>query len=175
MTNRPAKRPVGIAAAAPVGVLAAVATITAGVAGVRDALQAAGVVTGPSWTGWLADKLEVLKPVDWMIPAGIIAVVVGLWFLVAALKPRRVTHVAVGHDGVWIRRRDIARLAAESAETVDSVTSATARSRRRTLRITVRATGDTDRVGTDLGTTIGQRLAGLSPPPRVRSRVLEEH
>jgi Family of unknown function (DUF6286) len=175
MNNGPAKRPVGKAAAAPVGVLVAAATIAAGVAGVRDALQAAGVVNGPSWTGWLADKLEVLKPVDWMIPAGIIAVVAGLWFLVAAVKPRRVTHVAVGHDGVWIRRRDVARLAAESAETVDSVISATAKSRRRTLRITVRATGDTERVGTNLDASIGQRLAGLSPPPRVRSRVLEEH
>jgi hypothetical protein len=175
MNNGPAKRPAGTAAAVPVGVLAAAATIAAGVVGVRDALQAADVVSGPSWTGWLAGKLEVVKPADWMIPAGIIAVVAGLWILVAAVKPRRVTHVAVGHDGVWIRRRDIARLAAESAEMVDSVLSATAKSRRRTLRITVRAIGDTDRVGTDLDTTIGQRLAVLSPPPRVRSRVVEEH
>jgi hypothetical protein len=175
MNNGPAKRPVGTAAAAPVGVLAAAATVATGVAGVRDALQATGVVSGRSWIGWLADQPRVLEPGDWMIPAGIIAIVAGLWFLVAAMKPRRVTHVAVGHDGVWIGRRDIARLAAESAETVDSVISATAKSRRRTLRITVRATGDTDRVGTDLDTTIGQRLAVLSPPPRVRSRVLEEH
>jgi hypothetical protein len=175
MNNGPAKRPVGAAAAAPVGVLAAVATAALGVVGVHDALQAAGAVSGPSWTGWVAGKLQTVQPGDWMIPAGVIAVVAGLLFLVAALKPRRVTHVAVGQDGVWIRRRDIARLAAESAEAVDSVISATAKSRRRTVRITVRATGDTDRVGTDLDTTIGQRLAVLSPPPRIRRRVVEEH
>ena len=175
MNNGPAKRPVGTAAAAPVGVLAAVATVALGAVGVRDSLQAAGVVGGPSWTGWLAGKVEPVQPGDWMIPAGVIAVVAGLWLLVAALRPRRVTHVAVGQAGVWIRRRDIARLAAGSAEAVDSVISATAKSRRRTVRITVRATGDTDRVATELDTTIGQRLAVLSPPPRIRRRVVEEH
>jgi hypothetical protein len=175
MNNGPAKRPVGTAAAAPAGVLAAVATVALGVVGVRDTLQAAGVVSGPSWTGWLAGKVETVQPGDWMIPVGVIAVVAGLWFLVAALRPRRVTHVAVGQDGVWIRRRDIARLAAESAEAVNSVISATAKSRRRTVLITVRATGDTDRVATDLDATIGQRLAVLSPPPRIRRRIVEEH
>jgi hypothetical protein len=168
MNNGLAKRPVGTAAAVPVGVLAAVACVTCGVVGVRDSLQAAGAVSGPSWTGWLAGKLETVQPGDWMIPAGVIAIVAGLLFLVAAVKPRRVTHVAVGQDGVWIRRR-------ESAEAVDSVISATAKSRRRTVRITVRATGDTDRVATDLDTTVGQRLAVLSPPPRIRRRVVEEH
>jgi hypothetical protein len=175
MNNGPAKRPVGLAAAAPVGVLAAVVTIALGVVGVRDALQAAGAVSAPSWTGWLTGKLETVQPAEWMIPAGVIAILTGLLFLVAALKPRRVTHVAVGQDGVWIRRRDIARLAVESAEAVDSVISATGKSRRRTVRITVRAIGDTDRVATDLDTTIGQRLAVLSPPPRIRRRVIEEH
>jgi hypothetical protein len=175
MNNGLAKRPVGTAAAAPVGVLAAVACVACGVVGVRDSLQAAGAVSGPSWTGWLAGKLETVQPGDWMIPAGVLAVVAGLLFLVAAVKPRRATHVAVGQDGVWIRRRDIARLAAESAESVDSVISATAKSRRKTVQITVRATGDTGRVATDLDTTLGERLAVLSPPPRIRRRVVEEH
>lgn len=175
MSNEIAKRPVGTAAVAPVGILAALATVALGVVGVRDALQATGAVGGPSWTGWLAGKVETIQPGDWMIPGGVVAVIAGLLFLVAALKPRRVTHSAVGQDGVWIRRRDIARLAAESAESVDSVVSATAKSRRRTVRITVRATGDTDRVAADLDTTIGERLAALSPPPRIRRRVVEEH
>jgi hypothetical protein len=174
MSNETAKRPTGMAAVAPVGILAAVATVAIGVVGVHDALQAAGAVRGPSWTEWLAGRLETIQPGGWMIPAGIIAVVVGLFFLVAALKPRRVTHSAVGRDGVWIRRRDIARLAAESAESVDSVVSATAKSRRRTVRLTVRATGDTDRVATDVDTTVRERLAILSPPPRIRRRVVEE-
>lgn len=175
MNNGPAKRPVGTSAAAPIGVLAAMATIALGVVGIHDALQAAGAAGGPSWTEWLAGKLETVAPADWMIPAGVGAVIVGLLCLVAAVKPRRVTHVAVGKDGVWIRSRDIARLAAESAETVDSVISATAKSRRRTVRLTVRVIGDTDRVATELDTTVGQRLAVLSPPPRIRRRVVEEH
>jgi hypothetical protein len=57
---------------------------------------------------------------------------------------------------------------------VDSVVSATAKSRRRTVRLTVRATGDTDRVATDVDTTVRERLAILSPPPRIRRRVVEE-
>ncbi|HEY4570143.1 MAG TPA: DUF6286 domain-containing protein [Kribbella sp.] len=174
MNDGPAKRPVGTAAAATVGIVAALITIALGVVGVRDALHALGAVGGPSWTGWLAGQLETVRPAAWMIPAGIIAVVVGLLFLIAALKPRRVTHTAVGQDGVWIRRRDIARLATESAEGVDSVISATAKSRRRTVRITARASGDTDRVATELATAVGERLAVLSPPPRIRSRIVEE-
>jgi len=100
--SRPAKKPVAAPAAAIAGIIAALAVIAVGAVAIRDALVATGLLDGRSWLEWLFGKAEVLKPVDWMIPAGIGAVLVGLWFVVAAVKPRKVTHQPVG-DGVWIR------------------------------------------------------------------------
>jgi hypothetical protein len=175
MNSTPAKRPVAAPAAAVVGVIAAVLVIAVGVVGIRETLVSTGSLAGGSWLEWLFGKAEVLKPADWMVPAGVAAVVLGLWTLAAGLKPRRGTHLAVGADtGVWIRRRDAARLAANSARTIDSVTTAAAKAKRRALRVTATATGDTARVHDDLTTAIAQRLHAVTPTPRVRTRVTVE-
>jgi hypothetical protein len=175
MNSTPAKRPVAAPAAAAVGVAAAVMVIAAGVVGIRETLVSTGTLAGPSWLEWLFGKAEVLKPADWMIPVGVAAVVLGLWILAAGLKPRRATHLAVGDDtGVWIRRRDAARLATNTARTIDSVTTATAKAKRRALRVTATATGDAARVHNDLTTAIAQRLQAVTPTPTVRARVTVE-
>ncbi|WBQ04672.1 DUF6286 domain-containing protein [Kribbella sp. CA-293567] len=171
-----AKRPVRTPAVVPVGVIAAVALGLLGAAAVRDALQALDVVQGDSWSGWLAERLKLVEPADWMLPAGIAAVLIGLWFLVAALKPRRTTQWQVGDSAVWIRPQDAARLAAGAASELGSVLSATTSAGRR--RITVKAVTTTDgaHVGEELTTAVTSRLAPLSRPPRIRTRVrLEEH
>lgn len=99
----PAKKPVAAPAAAIAGIIASVAVIAVGAVAIRDTLVVTGLLDGASWLEWLLGKAEVLRPVDWMIPAGIGAVLVGLWFVFVALKPRRVTHQPLGTDGVWIR------------------------------------------------------------------------
>jgi hypothetical protein len=116
MSSTPAKKPVKAPAAATAGIIASLAVIGVGAVAIRDTLVSVGALNGPSWLEWLFGKAEVLKPVDWMIPAGIGAVLVGLWFLIVALKPRKRTHQPIGEAGVWIRNRDLARVTTTAAE-----------------------------------------------------------
>ncbi|GAA1594074.1 hypothetical protein GCM10009804_58320 [Kribbella hippodromi] len=178
MSHAAAKKPVAVPAASTVGVIAAIAVTAVGAVGVRDTLVATGAMTGESWLGWLFGKTEVLKAADWMIYAGAASLLIGLWILIAALKPRRATHLALGesHSGVWIRGRDAARLATDTARGIDSVTSAMATAKGRKLRIKATALADAERVHDELTAAVAQRLNAVTPEPRVRSRVVvEEH
>lgn len=170
-----AKRPVRTPAAVPVGVIGAVALGLLGAAAIRDALQALDVVQGESWSGWLADRVKLIEPADWMLPAGIAAVLIGLWFLIAALKPRRTTQWQVRDSSVWIRPKDAARLAAGAASEVGSVLSATTSAGRRKISVDAVTTTDTAQVREELEAAVTSRLAPLSRPPRIHTRVrLEE-
>jgi hypothetical protein len=161
----------------PVGVIAAVALGLLGAAGIRDALQALDVIQGDSWSAWLADRLKLLEPADWMLPAGAVAVLVGLWFVIAAVKPRRTTQWRVGADSaVWIRPQDAARLASGAASEVGSVLSATTSAGRRKIKVDAVATTDATHVTEDLGQAVTARLEPLTPLPRIRTRVrIEEN
>lgn len=176
MSSIRAKKPVAAPAAAIVGLLAAVAVTALGAAAIRDTLVATGVISGAPWLEWLLAKTEVLKPADWMTYAGGASVLLGLWILVASLKPRRATHLAVGDtsSGVWIRRRDVARLATYTARSVDSVTSAGTKTSGHRMRITATTFGDANQVHDDLTTAITQRLHTITPNPRIRARVTVE-
>ncbi|MDX6283119.1 MAG: hypothetical protein QOH03_4190 [Kribbellaceae bacterium] len=170
-----AKRPVRTPAAVPVGIIGAIALGLLGAAAIRDALQALDVVKGDSWSGSLADRVKLIEPAEWMVPAGIAAVLIGLWFLVAALKPRRTTQWQIGDSSVWIRPKDAARLAAGTASEHGSVLSATTSARRRRITVDAVTTTDAAQVGEELEAAITSRLAALSRPPRIRTRVrLEE-
>ncbi|GAB3838853.1 DUF6286 domain-containing protein [Kribbella italica] len=174
MSSTSAKKPTAAPAAATVGIVTALAVTAIGAVAVRDTLVSTGTINGAPWIEWLLGKAEVLKPVDWMIPAGIAALLIGVWVLIAAVKPRKATHLSVGDAGVWIRSRDAARLATNTAAGVDSVTAAGTRAKGRRLRVTATATGDVARVRDDLTTAIGQRLQTVTPNPRVRTRVTVE-
>jgi hypothetical protein len=170
-----AKRPVRTPAVVSVATLSVVALGLLGAAAIRDALQALDVIQGESWSGWLAERLKLIEPADWMLPAGIAAVLIGLWFVIAALKPRRTTQWQVGDSAVWIRPKDAARLAAGAASEVGSVLSATTSAGRRKITVTAVSTTDAAHVGDELTTAVTSRLAPLSHPPRIRTRVrLEE-
>lgn len=171
-----ARSPVAGPAAGAVGVVAAVVLIVLGAVGVAEMLRSVGLLRGevirPDWFGWTA----VLEPTSWLRPAGVAAVVIGLVLLVIAVKPRRRTHLAVqGPDTiVWIGAADAARLAAESATGLDSVTAASVVARRRRLDATVTTFGDPARVRDEVRTSIAERLRTVSPQPRVRIELRED-
>ncbi|WP_328333513.1 DUF6286 domain-containing protein [Kribbella sp. NBC_00382] len=170
-----AKRPVRTPAAVPVGIIGAIALGLLGAAAIRDALQALDVVKGESWSGSLAEKVKLIEPAGWMVPAGIAAVLIGLWFLIAALKPRRTTQWQVGDSSVWIRPKDAARLAAGAATDVGSVLSATTSAKRRRITVNAVTTTDAAHVSEELEAAVTSRLAPLNRPPRIRTHVrLEE-
>ncbi|WP_405059583.1 DUF6286 domain-containing protein [Kribbella sp. NBC_01505] len=172
-----AKKPVAAPAAAKVAVIGALAVLAIAAVAIRDTLVTTGVIDGSSWLEWVFKKAEVLRPADWMTYSGGAAVLIGVWVLIAALKPRKATHLAVGDagSGVWIRSRDAARLATDTARGIDSVTSAgTKTSGRRKLRVAATTFGDADRVRDELADAIAQRLNTISPSPRVRALVTAE-
>lgn len=171
-----ARNPVAGPAVSIVGVLAALVLIALGAAGIAEMLRATGLLRGTVIPEHWFARTVLLNPASWLRPAGIAAVVLGVVLLFLTLKPRRRTHVAVrsGDQIVWIRLADAARLAADSAGRVDSVTGATVVARRRRLHATVTTFGDPARVGDEVRTAIADRLGAVVPPPRVRVDLRED-
>ncbi len=90
--------PRSIAASTVTGVLIALALTAVGAVAIRDA-----VTSDTEWIGTALGWLGNAHWQWWLWPAAVVAALVGLVLLVAAVKPRRRTHVPVG-DGVWVPR-----------------------------------------------------------------------
>ncbi|MFB6721160.1 DUF6286 domain-containing Asp23/Gls24 family envelope stress response protein [Kribbella sp. NPDC056345] len=167
-----AQQPVGGAAVVWVGMVGAFGLVLAGCVAIREMAVAAGLADGASWLG----RGFELEPGGWAGPAGIAAAVVGLGLLVLTFKRRRRTHHAVdGADGlVWLRSADVARLAADSARQVDSVTAVAGRLKRKRVDLTVTTFGEPGRVSADVTAVVEDRLRTITPVPRTRIAVREE-
>jgi hypothetical protein len=175
VSNQSAKRPVAAPAAATAGLLLALAVIALGIAGVQHASASAGWINESSWLDWIAGKAEVLRPADWMTYAGIAAAVIGLWLIATALSPRRPTHLAVGDADIWIRPGDLARLAADTARSTSEVSTASAKSTRRSVKLTATAvTPETVQLVQSLNAAVATRLQPVQPTPRIRVHVTPE-
>ncbi|MGI8578685.1 MAG: DUF6286 domain-containing protein [Nocardioidaceae bacterium] len=172
-TAVPGRTPVASPAAGPVGILIALVLIAVGVVGIRDALTAAGAFSGQLWTARAADTLDGLARADWMIPAGVVAILIGLWWLFAALKPRRRTGLQLGDSGlVWIRPRDVARVASTAAEDVDGITSAHSSASRRGVNVSVETTATTaSEIERRVTETVAERLSAVDPSPKIKVNV----
>ncbi|MEO7061373.1 MAG: DUF6286 domain-containing protein [Lapillicoccus sp.] len=166
-----APAPVAAPAAAIPAILVALALLGLGVVGVRDALAAAGALTGPLWTVSAAGAISGSTPTLWVLVGGIVAVLLGVWAIVRAVRPRAVRGLRIdARSSVWMTPRDAARLSLAAATRVPGVTGATATANRR--RLVVTATGE--QAGADLGAAVGaaaeSALSGLEHAPRVRVR-----
>jgi len=164
------RTPTAAPAAAPWAVLLALVVLALGVVGIRDALIAAGAFGGSSWTKNTANAIDGLTARTWMIPAGIGLAVLGLWWLLAALKPRKRTEIALsGTPGAWMRPGDLARLAQPTVENVDGVVSASTSATRRTVTVNATTTArDTAQVRTAVTEAVGDRLSVVGRAPRVK-------
>ncbi|HZX06120.1 DUF6286 domain-containing protein [Kribbella sp.] len=168
-----AKPPVAGPVARAFGIVGALVLVAVGAVGIAEMLRATGLLRGQVIPeGWFG-RTVVLEPAGWLRPVGIAAIVVGLILLVLALKPRRRTHLAVG-EFVWIRPAAAARLAADSASGVDSVTAASVVAKRRRLHATVTMFGEPSRVHDEVRTAIADRLQAVTPQPRVRVDLKED-
>ncbi len=164
------RTPTATPAAAPWAVLLALVVLALGVVGIRDALIAAGAFGGSSWTKNTANAIDGLTARTWMIPAGIGLAVLGLWWLLAALKPRKRTEISLtGTPGAWMRPGDLARLVQPTVENVDGVVSASTSATRRTVTVKATTTArDSAQVRTALTEAVGDRLSALRRAPRVK-------
>nr|WP_238352879.1 DUF6286 domain-containing protein [Kribbella solani] len=177
-----AKPPVARPAAGVLGVLAALAVIALGLTGSAETLRSAGLLRGqvipPTWYG----RTLALHQTSWLPAAAIATIVLGALVLTITLKPRRRTHLAVHTSStpsdasamLWIRARDVARLAADAANRVDSVTGVSVTAKRRTLRAAVTTFGDSERVTGEVRAAVDDRLAALTPSLRLRITLQED-
>lgn len=165
-----ARPPVAAAAAAPLGVLFAVVLGALGVLGVRDGLVAAGALGGTPWIASAITNVNGVRPQTWMLPAGIVAVLVGLWWVLVALKPRRRTAVQlVAETSVWMRPTDLARVASAAAEDVPAVASVTASGKRHKLTLKVSTSArDGAQVRAHVQEAVTARLHSVATAPRIK-------
>jgi hypothetical protein len=164
-----AKTPVEPGRISLVGVVLAVLVILVGLIGVRDALTSAGVLSGESWLERGIDALDGLEPQWWLVPLGVLLVMLGLWLLLVALRPRPRTAVALTSEtGVFMHPRELKKLTKRAADDVDGVTSTRVSATRRVAKVTVTVTGEKGHVAEEVRAAVQDRLAALDPPPRVK-------
>ncbi len=163
-----AKAPVGSGAISVVGPVLALLLTAAGVVAIREALVRSGLLAGPPWTEQTLRALDGLSAAAWMVPVGAALILLGLWLLLTALRPRRRTAISVtSSTGVFLRLRDVARLAERAAEQVDGVLAARARATRRAVTVRVRSTGSCD-VTEGVRSAVSKRLSALDQIPTVK-------
>lgn len=162
-----AKTPVSSGRIATVGLLLSVLVIGLGVLAVQTALVAVGLLHGVTWLTWLINAANGLTPVTWVLVAGIVAVLLGLWLLWSSVRRRPRTAVALrAATGVFLRPRDLAALAVTAADDVDGVSDAHASATRTKVTLRITTTGDRS-VGDAVKTAVTQRLEPLDKPVRI--------
>lgn len=75
-----------------------------GVLALRDSLVSLGWLGGTRWIDAVPRIADDLRWAWWTWPAAIAAIVVGVVFVISAIKPRRRSHTAVS-DELWLGRR----------------------------------------------------------------------
>ena len=173
----PGRAPVAVPAAGYVGTLIALLVLGLGVIALRDSAVAAGWLDGQPFLVAAIGWIDGLGFDWWMIPVGVLSIVVGAWWILVALRPRRHTAVAVkAASGVWIGPADLARLASHAAETVPGVTGARSSATLRRITVTADATPSDDDPGLDAAVTAAVRNAVdvVASPPTLRVRTRTE-
>ncbi|MGV8965768.1 MAG: DUF6286 domain-containing protein [Cellulomonas sp.] len=168
-----AKAPLGPGGITAVGILLALGLIGLGVVALHDALIPSALVGGPAWIGSTLRALDGVEPASWMVPAGLVLVIVGVWALVIALRPRPRTGITLtARTGVYLRARDVARIAATASDDVDGVVAVKASATRRTVTVTVSVRGDeTEQVAAAVRGAVSEALRALMVAPQIRVRV----
>ena len=145
VTPAAGRPPVAPPTAGYVGAVIALALLGFGAVALRDAAVGFGWLRGAPWLTTAISGLDGLTHQGWMLPAGVVVTLAGVWTVSAALRPRRRTALAVSaRTSVWIAKADLARLAAAATETVPGVLSARASASLRTVSVTAEVTAGAD-------------------------------
>lgn len=171
---RSAGAPLAAAGSATVGVVLALAVTAIGVVAVRDAAVAAGWAPGRQWIPVAVDVVDGLAPASWMTIAAVAVGILGLFMMAVALAPRRRTAVPLTADGaVFLRRADVATIAATAATDVPGVLRARARAGRRRVVIRAAVTSAADGVSAAVSSSVRAELSVLQRVPRIVVRTRE--
>ncbi|WP_072690595.1 DUF6286 domain-containing Asp23/Gls24 family envelope stress response protein [Rhodococcus marinonascens] len=164
-------------AAVPAAVIVAITALGLAVVAGRELLIMRGTLGNAPWIRNTAEWLGRLHWSDWIVPVATCAVIVGIAFIVAALKPRPCTHLPLkigDTPTVWLRPTDLARNTSSHAGTVPGVLSAHTTVDRR--HVTVRVVRNEAASAADVTTAVRESvqptlsLLGTSPELRVQVR-----
>ncbi|WP_160312836.1 Asp23/Gls24 family envelope stress response protein [Jiangella alkaliphila] len=163
-----AARPAAPGVARKAGLL--LALLLLGVAGVaiHAALAGLDLVGGQSLVDRAVRWVDGLRPQDWMLPAGVALMVVGVLLVAAAVwrRPRRSLEL-VSSTGVYASRRAIEAVAVDAAGRHPDVVTARARARRGHVVVRIGTDGDPG-IDADVAPDIGARLERLAGSPDIR-------
>jgi hypothetical protein len=172
------RAPVGAPPAGYVGTLIAVLLLGAGVIAMRDTAVLAAWLNGQPFTTTVIEGIDGLTVTWWTSPVGLLAILIGLWWIYAALRPRRRTAVPVAAEtSVWISLADLARIASAAAEDVPGVLDASSSANLHKIVVTAHTTADAGSAGagkqikTDVAAAVADKLNGfVTTPPKVSIR-----
>lgn len=170
----PVPEPTGAPPVVAPAVVLALVLLALGLVGVRDALVAAGWLSGSPWTTAVLDALDsgVGRSAGALV-VGILLALLGLWLVLRSTRRRPHTEVSLGEGThAWLAPADVARVAALVASDLDGVVTARATGGRRSVALRVTALDTVQgSVGDDIRTAVDEALTGLDPQPRVRVKV----
>ncbi|MCX5042022.1 DUF6286 domain-containing protein [Aldersonia sp. NBC_00410] len=168
----PGQRPRRTPAAAPIAIVAAIALIAAGVIAGRELLIENDIIDEAPWVANTFGWISRLTWQTWMLPAAIGAVLVGLCFVAAAMKPRARTHVGtVTSPTLWLTTTDTARASTAAALHVEGVVRAHTTADRRTVRVHIVSDETAPDVIDSVTHRVQRALGELDPSPIVRVSV----
>lgn len=131
-----------------------------------------------------AKEPEWLKPVfdlfgaglpSWILPAAIIAIIVGLVLIIVALKPRRRTHRRITSAvSLWTRPVDVSRMASQAARKVPGVGTAHSAVKGSTLSVSVVGDAADPSLPQRVEQAILPLIENLDSPKQVKVRVQKE-
>ncbi len=124
-TVTPPRPPTAAPAAVPAAVVIAIGLLGLAAVAARELLIARDVIGGAPWLRNTFEWIGRLHWQQWLVPAAIVALAVGILCVLLALAPRTRTHVALrtttGAPTTWMRPVDIARMCSARAGTVPGV------------------------------------------------------
>ncbi|WP_207838932.1 Asp23/Gls24 family envelope stress response protein [Williamsia soli] len=158
----PRRYPAAALLAALLGLVAVLAAVVVG----REYAVSEGHYDSEPWLEDAAGWLSGTAWQTWMVTAAIGAIVVGLWLLYNAIRPRARTHRAItAAPGVWTRDTDIARRLSAIALDDDTTVSATTTVVKGRAKVTVLGQPGSD--GASLRERLDDALQWLESPPKI--------
>lgn len=146
-------------------------------------LSVSGVIGRDLWyryqendpdNSWIRPTLEWLGTASATplgVTVGIVIAAIGLWFIIAAFKPRPRRYVQVDSiSSIWLRPVDVARRATASARNELGRTNIASRATRKKLTLNVEDDGSSA-LDQRLSDTLTGELQRLTRPPKVRVKI----
>ncbi|WP_328856281.1 alkaline shock response membrane anchor protein AmaP [Williamsia herbipolensis] len=160
--------------------LFAIALIALGGVAIRDICVDQKWITGSGWIAAASRWIGDLSWQGWFWAVAIALIVVGLFFVWTAIRPRSKTHIALDGAGTvdgyspstWTRKVDIARRASAVARQSAGVTRADSTVKRRKVVTRITTTDEAPASADEVRASIATSIATVLPKHTVRVKTI---